>query len=69
MFRFYFHRIVPRLGALISGQPDAYGYLPRSAEGFLRPSQLAGMMEAAGLYQVRYQMLMLGTVALHMGVK
>jgi ubiquinone/menaquinone biosynthesis C-methylase UbiE len=35
----------------------------------LRPSQLAGVMEAAGLCQVRYQMLMLGTVALHVGVK
>jgi demethylmenaquinone methyltransferase/2-methoxy-6-polyprenyl-1,4-benzoquinol methylase len=69
MFRFYFHRIVPRLGGLISGQPDAYGYLPRSADRFLRPSQLAGVMEAAGLRQVRYQMLMLGTVALHVGVK
>jgi demethylmenaquinone methyltransferase/2-methoxy-6-polyprenyl-1,4-benzoquinol methylase len=69
MFRFYFHRIVPRLGGLISGQPDAYGYLPRSADSFLRPSQLAGVMEAAGLRQVRYQMLMLGTVALHVGVK
>jgi demethylmenaquinone methyltransferase/2-methoxy-6-polyprenyl-1,4-benzoquinol methylase len=69
MFRFYFHRIVPRLGGLISGQPDAYGYLPRSADSFLRPSQLAGVMEAAGLRQVRYEMLMLGTVALHVGVK
>ena len=53
----------------VSGQPDAYDYLPRSAEGFLRPGQLAGAMEAAGLRQVRYQMLMLGTVALHVGVK
>ena len=69
IFRFYFHRIVPRLGGLISGQPDAYSYLPRSADDFLRPAELAAVMEAAGLSQVRYQMLMLGTVALHVGVK
>ena len=69
MFRFYFHRIVPRLGALISGQPDAYGYLPRSADTFLRPSELADVMEGIGLRHVRYRMLMLGTVALHVGVK
>jgi demethylmenaquinone methyltransferase/2-methoxy-6-polyprenyl-1,4-benzoquinol methylase len=69
LFRFYFHQIVPRLGGLISGQPDAYGYLPRSADSFLRPDELAAAMEAVGLRHVRYQMLMLGTVALHVGVK
>lgn len=69
MFRFYFHQIVPRLGGLISGQPDAYSYLPRSADSFLRPDELAAVMESTGLRQVSYQMLMLGTVALHVGVK
>lgn len=69
MFRFYFYQVVPRLGGLISGQPDAYHYLPRSADSFLRPKQLAALMESAGLRQVSYRMLMLGTVALHVGVK
>ena len=69
MFRLYFHQIVPRLGGLISGQPDAYTYLPRSADSFLRPDELAAAMEHVGLVQVRYQMLMLGTVALHVGAK
>jgi demethylmenaquinone methyltransferase/2-methoxy-6-polyprenyl-1,4-benzoquinol methylase len=69
LFRFYFHQIVPRLGGLISGQADAYAYLPRSADAFLRPGELAAAMEAAGLREVSYQMLMLGTVALHKGVK
>ncbi len=69
LFRFYFHQIVPRLGGLISGQPDAYAYLPRSADAFLRPDELAAAMEAAGLREVGYQMLMLGTVALYKGVK
>jgi demethylmenaquinone methyltransferase/2-methoxy-6-polyprenyl-1,4-benzoquinol methylase len=69
LFRFYFHQIVPRLGGLISGQPDAYAYLPRSADAFLRPDELAAAMEAVGLRKVSYQMLMLGTVALHVGSK
>ncbi|MBC8254781.1 MAG: ubiquinone/menaquinone biosynthesis methyltransferase [Ardenticatenia bacterium] len=69
LFRFYFHQVVPRLGGLISGHRDAYVYLPRSADAFLRPDQLASVMEATGLRQVRYRMLMAGTVALHMGVK
>jgi demethylmenaquinone methyltransferase/2-methoxy-6-polyprenyl-1,4-benzoquinol methylase len=69
LFRFYFHQVVPRLGGLISGQPDAYAYLPRSADAFLRPRELAAVMEAVGLRDVRYRLLMLGTVALHVGVK
>ncbi len=69
LFRFYFHQVVPRLGGLISGQSDAYAYLPRSADSFLRPDELATTMELVGLHQVRYQQLMLGTVALHVGVK
>jgi demethylmenaquinone methyltransferase/2-methoxy-6-polyprenyl-1,4-benzoquinol methylase len=69
LFRLYFYQIVPRLGGLISGQPDAYAYLPRSADAFLRPDELAAVMESVGLRRVRYQMLMLGTVALHVAVK
>jgi demethylmenaquinone methyltransferase/2-methoxy-6-polyprenyl-1,4-benzoquinol methylase len=69
VFRFYFHQIVPRLGGLISGQRDAYAYLPQSADRFLRPDELALVMQSIGLRQVSYQLLMLGTVALHVGEK
>ncbi|MFQ5612362.1 MAG: ubiquinone/menaquinone biosynthesis methyltransferase [Anaerolineae bacterium] len=69
LFRFYFHQIVPRIGGLISGQGDAYHYLPASADAFLRPEELKLEMEAVGLRDVRYRMLMLGTVALHVGAK
>ena len=69
MFRLYFHQVVPRLGALISGQADAYTYLPQSADVFLRPDELKLEMERAGLHDVSYTMLMFGTVALHVGCK
>ena len=69
LFRFYFHRVVPLLGGLISGQREAYSYLPASAEAFLRPEKLKSEMERVGLRQVSYTMLMFGTVALHVGVK
>ena len=64
-----FHQVVPRLGEVISGQREAYSYLPQSADRFLRPEDLAAVMEAVGLRQVRYHKLMLGTVVLHVGVK
>jgi len=69
LFRLYFHQVVPRLGALISGQADAYTYLPQSADVFLRPDELKLEMERAGLHDVSYTMLMFGTVALHVGCK
>jgi demethylmenaquinone methyltransferase/2-methoxy-6-polyprenyl-1,4-benzoquinol methylase len=69
LFRFYFHRLVPIIGGLISGQRDAYAYLPASADVFLRPDELKAEMEKAGLREVRYTLLMFNTVALHVGVK
>lgn len=69
LFRFYFHRIVPVLGGWISGQRDAYQYLPASADVFLRPEELKAQMEKVGLHDVRYTMLMFNTVALHVGIK
>jgi demethylmenaquinone methyltransferase/2-methoxy-6-polyprenyl-1,4-benzoquinol methylase len=69
LFRFYFHRIVPVGGRIISGQGDAYKYLPASADAFLRPEELKVEMERAGLSRVSYRMLMFGAVALHIGEK
>ena len=69
LFRTYFHHVVPRLGSLISGQPDAYRYLPSSADTFLSSPELRAKMETVGLSNVSYRMLMMGTVALHMGEK
>ncbi|MEM7028177.1 MAG: ubiquinone/menaquinone biosynthesis methyltransferase [Chloroflexota bacterium] len=69
LFRLYFHNVVPIIGGLISGQKDAYSYLPSSADAFLRPDELQTLMETVGLRQVRYKMLMFNTVALHVGEK
>lgn len=67
--RFYSGRVVPLIGGLISGDPDAYGYLPRSADAFPSAQTLAAMMRDAGLRNVRYELFALGTVALHIGIK
>lgn len=69
LFRLYFHNVVPYIGGLISGQGDAYRYLPSSADAFLRPKELKSRMEMVGLVRVRYELLMVGTVALHVGEK
>jgi demethylmenaquinone methyltransferase/2-methoxy-6-polyprenyl-1,4-benzoquinol methylase len=67
LFRFYFADLMPRITGLLSGQPAAYRYLPRSVQRFLTPQELKRAMEEVGLRYVRYQRLALGTVTLHVG--
>ena len=68
-FLFYFNHFVPILGGIISGQPDAYKYLPQSVNEFLTPDELKSIMQRAGLRDVKVKRLMLGTVAIHVGIK
>ncbi|CCF85140.1 Menaquinone biosynthesis methyltransferase ubiE (fragment) [Nitrolancea hollandica Lb] len=69
VFGVYFDRIVPFIGGLISGDREAYSYLPRSVSAFPDARKLGRMMRRAGLEQVRFKLLTMGTVALHVGVK
>lgn len=69
LFEFYFFRMVPILGGLISGDFGAYRYLPQSLQRFISPEELAGAMSRAGVRDVRWVLLNLGTVAIHYGVK
>jgi len=69
LFHVYFYRLVPLLGRVIAGQGEAYHYLPHSLTHFLSPEELKAVMERAGLSKVWYRRLMLGTVAVHVGVK
>lgn len=65
LFGLYFHRVVPAIGALVAGDRHAYTYLPDSVDRFPRPAALADLMRAAGLHDVQWRTLGLGTVALH----
>ena len=61
--------IIPTLGRLISGNPDAYQYLPESTQKFKTPDELAGLMRQAGFINVQYKTFMFGTMAVHWGEK
>ncbi|MBN1147830.1 MAG: ubiquinone/menaquinone biosynthesis methyltransferase [Anaerolineales bacterium] len=69
LIRFHLQTVIPTLGGWISGQADAYHYLPDSTEAFLEPEQLAARLIAAGFQQVGFQRLMFGAIAIHWGVK
>jgi len=65
----HMHVVIPTLGWLLTGQRDAYNYLPNSSEGFLRAEDLAGRIAAAGFRQVGFNRLNFGTIAIHWGEK
>ena len=69
LFPLYFRTVTPWLGALLTGDREAYSYLPKSVETFLSVDELSAMMEEAGLVRVSYRRLALGTVAVHVGEK
>ncbi len=69
LVNFYVFNIVPILGTLISGDRQAYRYLPQSTVAFPPPSELQAIMERAGLVNVFYVEKNFGTVAIHVGTK
>ena len=68
-FRWYFCEVLPKVGGIISGEPAAYKYLPKSVARFFRPPELASLMTAVGFQSVDYRVWTLGTVALHTAVR
>ncbi len=60
VYRFYFHRVLPWLGRLVSREGEAYSYLPRSVDGFPAPERFAAMLRGAGFATVRMRRLSLG---------
>lgn len=65
--RVHIHRVVPTLGALVSGDRrgrDAYRYLEASIAAFPAPDAFAGMMASSGLEIEHVQPLAFGSVHL-----
>lgn len=65
----YSFYVIPRLGAWIARQPVAYTYLVESIRRFPDQREMKQLMEAAGLYDVRYRNLSFGIACLHIGTK
>ena len=65
LYYLYFLHVLPLIGRLVSGDPEAYRYLPDSVLSFPERDDLARRLEAAGFSQVRHTDLTLGIVTLH----
>jgi len=68
-YRWYFTRVLPAIGGLISGRASAYRYLPASVLAFPTPDELAERMRAAGFDDVRFRLQTFGVSAIHLGEK
>ena len=70
LYYFYFTKILPFVGNLISrNKDDAYGHLPRSVMKFPDCDALKAVMEQCGLTDVRFHRKTFGIVAIHVGKK
>jgi demethylmenaquinone methyltransferase / 2-methoxy-6-polyprenyl-1,4-benzoquinol methylase len=67
-YSLWFDRIVPLIGR-ITGENEAYTYLPNSVKRFPGPEGLAAAMERAGLREIRWILTAGGIIALHVGTK
>ena len=69
LFNFYFHRILPAIGGLVSGSQAAYSYLPHSVSKFPGQERLAKMFEETGFGNVSFRDLTGGIAAIHTGIR
>jgi len=66
-YLFYFHRVLPLIGRIVSGHPWAYTYLPESVKDFPGPDALAGLMTRSGFGGAEWKYLTGGIAAIHVG--
>jgi demethylmenaquinone methyltransferase/2-methoxy-6-polyprenyl-1,4-benzoquinol methylase len=69
LYGLYSFRVIPRIGAAVTGDREAYQYLVESIRKFPRPQVFARMMEEAGFRRVSFRQMTGGIVALHSGWK
>ena len=65
LYERYSFTVLPRLGEIVTGDADAYRYLVESIRRFPPQDELADLMGAAGLDNVKYRNLSGGIAALH----
>jgi len=69
LYLFYFRKILPWIGRIISRHKDAYAYLPASVLDFPAPAALAERVRAAGFRDVRWETLTGGIAAIHIATR
>jgi len=66
-YELFSRTVIPRLGAWVSRNPDAYRYLVESIRRFPDQEEMKSLMEQAGFRDVAYRNLSCGIACLHTG--
>lgn len=69
IYRLYFTRLLPLIGRRVSGDPDAYSYLPETVMQFPDDEKFMALMSAAGLTGIREKRLTGGIATIYTGIK
>jgi len=69
VFGFLFRNLIPLLGGLVSGNYEAFRYLPQSLRPYPGHEELLAIMRGAGYKNVRCRLMWGGAVAVHAGTK
>ena len=69
LYNFYFHKVLPFFGKLISKDNSAYTYLPNSVEAFPSGNDFIKHLENVGLKKCNHIPLTFGIVDLYIAIK
>ena len=69
VFGFYFHKILPVAGKLVSKDGSAYRYLPKSVDNFPYGERFVNIMDACGFRSTGLKWLSCGIAAIYWGEK
>ena len=69
LYSVYFHCFMPRIGALLARDHEAYQYLSDSVRQFHPPEKIARMIEQAGFERVIVRKFLSGAVCMHVADK
>lgn len=69
LYGFYFRRVLPFIGRIVSGHPTAYRYLPESVAHFPEGGELTARLRQAGFSDVHWRPLTFGVAALHVATR
>lgn len=69
LYNFYFRKVLPFLAKMISGEKEAYTYLPDSVQNFLCGERMKNILLDLGFSKVEYKKLSLGIVTIYKAKK
>ncbi|MCQ2249509.1 MAG: bifunctional demethylmenaquinone methyltransferase/2-methoxy-6-polyprenyl-1,4-benzoquinol methylase UbiE [Bacteroidales bacterium] len=68
-YSFYFHRVLPFFGRLVSKDKEAYTYLPNSVDNFPYGDRFVDIMKSCGYCNTMLKWLTMGISAIYVGEK